>query len=171
MFSITTKQLYQRPWRSDDAGIVLMMYAKPNVMRWIPGGLWDRGQTERFVARMIEAHERQDFCIYPVLLKESDRIIGHCGLNRLERGPEVEIAYLFDEPYWGRGFATEITCAVLQRAFAVTDLERIVAVAFPDNVRSIAVMERAGMHTIGMARHFNADVVKYEAVRNVSKRL
>jgi ribosomal-protein-alanine N-acetyltransferase len=158
--------LYQRPWRVEDAGAVLAMYAKPHVMKWIPGGVWDRSQTERFVARMIEVHERQGLCIYPVLRKESDEIIGHCGLNNLERGPEIEIAYLFDEPYWGQGFATEIAGGVLEGAFQTGDVERIVAVAFPENVRSIAVMQRIGMRPIGIARHFNADVVKYEALRS-----
>jgi hypothetical protein len=28
------------------------------------------------------------------------------------------------------------------------------------------VMQRIGMRPIGIARHFNADVVKYEALRN-----
>ncbi len=142
------------------------MYAKPHVMRWIPGGVWDRSQTERFVARMIELHDQQGFCIYPVLLKERNVIVGHCGLNHLEGSPEIEIAYLFDEPYWGRGFATEIAGAVLEHALQTTDIERVVAVAFPENVRSVAVMQRIGMRLSGMARHFNADVVKYETVRN-----
>jgi RimJ/RimL family protein N-acetyltransferase len=159
--------LYQRPWRPEDADAVAAMYAKPQVMTWIPGGAWDRSQTQRFITRMIDLRERQDLCIYPVLLKESDRIIGHCGLNRLEGGPEIEIAYLFDEPYWGQGLATEIARAVLGLAFQTTDISRIVAVAFPKNVRSIAVMERIGMRPMGVARHFNADVVKYEAMRAV----
>lgn len=141
------------------------MYEKPNVMRWIPGGAWDRTQTERFVARMIEMHEQARLCIYPVLTTENDEIVGHCGLNHLERGPEIEIAYLFDEQCWGKGFATEIAGAVLARAFAAMGVERIVAVAFPENTRSIAVMRRIGMEPIGVARHFNADVVKYEALR------
>jgi ribosomal-protein-alanine N-acetyltransferase len=158
--------LYQRPWRVEDAEAVCEMYAKPQVMRWIPGGVWDRNQTERFVARMVEVHERGGFCVYPVLRKESDQIIGHCGLNNLERGPEIEIAYLFDEPCWGQGLATEIARGVLERAFQDGDLERVVAVAFPENVRSIAVMQRIGMRPIGIARHFNADVVKYEALRS-----
>lgn len=148
----------------EDVEQVFAMYEKPQVMRWIPGGVWERGQTERFVARMIEMHEQRNLCIYPVLLKESDTIVGHCGLNHLERGPEIEIAYLFDERYWGKGFAPEIAGAVLQRAFQAMGLERVVAVAFPENVRSIAVMQRIGMKPIGIARHFNADVVKYEAL-------
>lgn len=142
------------------------MYAKPNVMRWIPRGVWDRDQTQRFVTRMVELHEQQRFSIYPVLLKGNDAIVGHCGLNHLERGPEIEIVYLFDDAYWSQGFATEIAAAVLERAFEVTNIERIVAVAFPQNVRSIAVLERIGMRSIGAARHFDADVVKYEALRN-----
>ncbi|MGA7355409.1 MAG: GNAT family N-acetyltransferase [Candidatus Cybelea sp.] len=161
----TTNRLYQRPWRLNDVENVLAMYAKPQVMRWIPGGVWDRSQTERFVVRMIEMHEQERLCIYPVLLKESDAIVGHCGLNHLERGPEVEIAFLFDEQYWGKGFATEIAAAVLQHAFGAIGLERVVAVAFPENVRSIAVMQRIGMKPIGIARHFKTNVVKYEALR------
>jgi RimJ/RimL family protein N-acetyltransferase len=109
--TVTTDRLYQRPWRPEDADAVAAMYAKPQVMTWIPGGAWDCSQTQRFITRMIDLRERQDLCIYPVLLKESDRIIGHCGLNRLEGGPEIEIAYLFDEPYWGQGLATEIARA------------------------------------------------------------
>lgn len=163
MDSVRTNRLYQRPWRPDDVDAVAAMYAKPNVMRWIPRGVWDRSQTERFVARMIERHEAHDVAVYPVLLNENERIVGHCGLNHLEGGPEIEIAYLFDEPYWGKGFATEIARAVLERAFSVGGLERIVAVAFPENVVSIAVMQRIGMHPIGVARHFDAQLVKYEA--------
>ena len=115
---------------------------------------------------MIERHEQRAFCIYPVLLRETNRIIGHCGLNNLEGSPEIEIAYLLDQPYWHHGFATEIAGAVLERAFQTTDLDRIVAVAFPENVPSIAVLQRIGMRSIGMARHFNADVAKYEILRS-----
>jgi [ribosomal protein S5]-alanine N-acetyltransferase len=165
MDEIATERLYQRPWRLEDVDAVNATYAKPAVMRWIPGGAWDRARTERFVGRMIELHQTLGYCVYPVVLKDAGRIVGHCGLNHLEGGPEIEIAYLFDEPYWGRGYATEIARAVLGRAFESTSIERIVAVAFPENIRSIAVMERAGMRSAGVARHFNADVIKYEAVR------
>jgi RimJ/RimL family protein N-acetyltransferase len=165
MYRTETDRLYQRPWRQDDVDAVVAMYENPKVMRWIPGGAGERSRTEKFVMRMIEKHERRDLCIYPVLLKENDRIIGHCGLNHLEQGPEVEIAYLIDEPYWRRGLATEMAGAVLARAFATMDLNRIVAVAFPENTGSIAVMKRIGMLPIGIARHFNADLVKYEALR------
>lgn len=160
-----TDRLHQRPWRAEDVDEVLAIYEKPEVMRFIPGGAWDRAKTERFVGRMIDAHERRDFCIYPVLLNDDDRIVGHCGLNRLEGGPEIEIAYLFDEPYWRKGLATEIASAVLERTFRTTELERIVAVAFPQNVGSTAVMRRIGMRPIGVARHFNTDLAKYEARR------
>jgi RimJ/RimL family protein N-acetyltransferase len=38
-----------------------------------------------------------------------------------------------------------------------------VAVAFPENVRSIGVMRSIGMTSLGTAHHFGATLVKYEA--------
>jgi RimJ/RimL family protein N-acetyltransferase len=50
--------------------------------------------------------------------------------------------------------------------FSGLNIPRIVAVAFPENVRSIGVMRSIGMTQLGTAHHFGATVVKYE-VKNV----
>ena len=89
-------------------------------------------------------------------------IVGHAGLGHLEATSEVELAYVFDEPQWGKGLATEAASAILAYGFATIGLERIVAVAFPENRRSIDVMKRCGMTSCGIATHFGRDVVKYE---------
>ena len=61
----------------------------------------------------------------------------------------------------GKGYATEAAGAVLEYGFGPLGLERIVAVAYPANVASIAVMRKLGMQAQGMAHHYGGDLAKY----------
>jgi ribosomal-protein-alanine N-acetyltransferase len=162
---IETERLLLRPWRDGDERIAAPIYAKPSVMCFIPGGVWTAEQTAQIVTRMKTLEREQGFGFYPVVHKGSGELIGHAGLGHLERTPEIELAYVLDETHWGRGYATEIAQAVLAHAFGKLGLDRVVAVAFPENHRSIRVMQRAGMRPVGIAFHFGKDVVKYEALR------
>jgi ribosomal-protein-alanine N-acetyltransferase len=113
---------------------------------------------------MRELEARQGFGFYPLVDKRSGALAGHAGLGHLEGGEEVEVAYILDVPYWGRGLATEAARAFLSDGFAHHALTRIVAVAFPENRASIAVMQHCGMLPCGIARHFGREVEKYEAL-------
>jgi RimJ/RimL family protein N-acetyltransferase len=160
---VETERLLLRTWNDDDVALVEDIYAKPEVMAFIPGGVWSRNRTARAVARMRELHGEQGFGFYPIVLKSLGKIVGHCGLGFLEQTPEVEVAYILDSPYWGQGYASEAARAVIAHAFSKLQIARIVAVAFPENVRSIGVMRAIGMTHVGLAQHFGATLVKYEA--------
>ncbi len=162
---LETERLVLRKWRESDNDDVAGIYAKPDVMQYIPGGVWTREQTARILARMRELDLEHGFGFYPMVLKASGNVIGHAGLGYLEKSGEVEVAYVLDTPYWGNGYAPEAVIALLAHAFASTPLARIVAVAMPGNARSIAVMKRAHMTEAGLATHFGITVVKYEILR------
>lgn len=164
---LETPRLVLRRWNLDDAGEVAKIYAKPEVMDGnIPGGVWTRERTERIITRMRELDEEMGFGFYPVVLKETGALIGHCGLGPLEKSGEIEVAYILDSSAWGRGYATEAATAVVNDGFQRADLGRIVAVAFPHNTRSFAVMRRLGMTLVGPAQHFGTTVIKYELLRD-----
>jgi len=112
---------------------------------------------------MRELDIEQGFGFYPVLVKSLGKIIGHCGLGFLEQTPEIEVAYILDSRYWGQGYASEAAKATIAHGFSRLNISRIVAVAFPENVRSIGVMRSIGMTSLGPAHHFGATLVKYEA--------
>ncbi len=114
---------------------------------------------------MRELDVEQGYGFYPVVVKSLGAIIGHCGLGRLEQTPEIEIAFVLDSPHWGKGYASEAARAMLAHGFTKLNISRIVAVAFPENARSIGVMRSIGMTPLGLAHHFGIDVVKYEALR------
>jgi [ribosomal protein S5]-alanine N-acetyltransferase len=161
---LETQRLIARRWEEGDAAVAAAIYAKPEVMRFIPGGVWDLERTRTILARMRKIEDRQGFGFYPLVHKESGALAGHAGLGHLEGGDEIEVAYILDVPYWGRGLATEAARAFLAAGFKRHALTRIVAVAFPEHRASIAVMQHCDMRPCGLARHFGREVAKYEAL-------
>jgi [ribosomal protein S5]-alanine N-acetyltransferase len=47
--------------------------------------------------------------------------------------------------YWGRGFATEMTVAVVQYAFDELGVAEVSAMLQPDNTASMRVLEKSGL--------------------------
>ena len=90
---VESERLLLRKWNDEDAAAVEDIYLKPEVMKFIPGGVWSPERTARVVARMRELDIEQGFGFYPVVLKSLGKIIGHCGLGFLEQTPEIEVAY------------------------------------------------------------------------------
>jgi len=76
----------------------------------------------------------------------------------LEDGPEVEIGYYLGRRAWGRGLATELAHALVDRAFGDLELRRLVAVVRPENEASKRVLAKAGLHPDGLEHHYGADV-------------
>ena len=159
---LESERLLLRKWNDEDAAAVEDIYLKPKVMKFIPGGVWSPERTARVIARMRELDIEQGFGFYPILVKSLGKIIGHCGLGYLEQTPEIEVAYVLDSSYWGQGYASEAARATIAYGFSRLNISRIVAVAFPENVRSIGVMRSIGMMPLGPAHHFGATLVKYE---------
>jgi RimJ/RimL family protein N-acetyltransferase len=64
--------------------------------------------------------------------------------------PEPELDYSLDQPFWGRGLATEAARAARDWAFATLDFDRLASFIRPDNARSIRVAEKLGASREGM---------------------
>jgi ribosomal-protein-alanine N-acetyltransferase len=87
------------------------------------------------------------YCLWWWRERSSGELVGYAGLNRdeVEGRPIVEIGWSITPPRWGRGLAPEAARAALDWGFDRAALERIVAFALLDNVRSRRVMEKLGM--------------------------
>jgi len=169
---LETPRLILRRWRPDDVDEAAKIFAKPEVMDGnIPGGTWTAKQTARILERMRELDKEMGFGFYPVILRETGALLGHCGLGPLERSGEIEVAYILDSPQWKKGYASEAARAVVQYGFENAGLDRIVAVAFPHNERSFGVMRRIGMGLVGPASHFGSTVIKYEIIKPAQEQL
>ncbi len=122
-------------------------------------------RTIAWMAKCKTHWERYGFGVWSVEERASGELIGHCGLGTLEEIPEVEVLYALAPAYWGKGLASEAARASVRFGFEQAGLARIIALAFPNNIGSRRVMERAGLHYLKDTRLFDHDLVYYEIER------
>jgi len=91
--------------------------------------------AEEFIASV---NKRDGEICFVIMLR--DRLIGACGLDPHEDGPEL--GYWLGAPCWGRGFATEAARALIDHAFDDLEHETIQAGARVSNPASRRVLEK-----------------------------
>jgi ribosomal-protein-alanine N-acetyltransferase len=99
--------------------------------------------------------------MWKLLEPDTSQMIGFCGLQPLANTPDIEIGWWLAPSHWGCGLATEAARAFLRDGFERVGLQRIVAVAHPDNRASRRVMEKLGMQYQRDAQHKGIGVVLY----------
>lgn len=163
-FPIVTTRLRLRPLRRDDLDALAEVYLHPQVERWI--GSHTREDVEREITLQLEHQTSLGWSFWAVEERETDRMIGDCGLQPLEHhGPEVELGYDLHPDAWGRGLATEAARAVMEQAFGPLQVDRVIAVVKPDHVASQRVLEKAGLHRAGTRLAYGESMLIYEACR------
>jgi ribosomal-protein-alanine N-acetyltransferase len=159
---IETDRLLMRPVTRDDLPTMLRFRADPEVSRYLGGPAMS---TPEFVARRfdfyLDCHRRRGIGMCALMRKPDTEMIGWAGLQPLEESGEIEVGYGFDRPHWGQGYATEAANAWLRYGFETVGLERIVAVAVPENKGSRRVMEKLGMKYERNAMHYGIDCAFY----------
>lgn len=79
---------------------------------------------------------------------DGDIFVGCCSLIPQQDVYRLnaEIGYWIGEPYWGKGYATEVVKLLLNVAFEELNLSRVYAHIFEFNKGSMRVLEKAGFH-------------------------
>jgi ribosomal-protein-alanine N-acetyltransferase len=153
-------------WIKEDWEEFQKIATDPLVVRYLgTGAPWPEERIKEFVFRQCENWEKHGICLWKLLPKEGETLIGICGLQRLPEGPDVEIGWWLTPAYWGQGLATEAARHALAYGFEVCKLERIVAIAQAANRDSLRVMEKIGMRFEREALHKGIRVVLYTISR------
>ena len=84
------------------------------------------------------------------MYKPENKVIGFSGFKYIPELDEVDLGFRFHPEYWGHGLATESALACIEFGFERLNLKRIVALVLPENTASIRVLEKAGMHDVGI---------------------
>jgi ribosomal-protein-alanine N-acetyltransferase len=144
---LETDRLVLREFSPDDAPFMLRLLNEPSFLHFIGDrGVRNLEQARQYVVeRILSSYERHGFGLYMVELADSQEAIGTCGLIKREGMKDVEIGFAFLPEFWSRGYAVESAQAVMDYARRDLDLERVVAIANPDNERSFRLLEKIGL--------------------------
>jgi ribosomal-protein-alanine N-acetyltransferase len=162
-----TERLLLRGLREDDLSAYQALFSDPEVIRYLPiqpPGL-SLDQVSAGYGRATAHWQRHGYGVWAVCHLDADQLIGHCGLRYLEEIEETELLYAIARPFWNRGLTTEAARASLAFGFGPAGLDRIIALAVPENRASIRVMEKIGMRPDGEADLFDLHLVRYVAER------
>jgi Acetyltransferases, including N-acetylases of ribosomal proteins len=159
---LETERLSMRKLTRDDLDWLIEMRSDPDVYKYL-GGL--RMQNPKAIAKRfefyLECYKKFGFGSCGMTWKETGEMIGCSGLQPLEDTGEIEMGYSLAKKFWRMGIGYECASAWLKYGFENAGLERIVAIADPDNTGSWRIMEKCGMQYEKTEKHYGIDVVFY----------
>jgi RimJ/RimL family protein N-acetyltransferase len=168
---ITTKSLRLRHFRKDDIETYAEMMGDDEIARWFPKGIgYTLEEAQKSFDNILSHWNKYGFGLWAITRRESPCLIGRCGLNYIPETSEVEIDFVLAGRYWKKGYATEAAQASLYYGFKILSLDRIIALAKPENSASLRVIKKIGMHYIRNAEYWNIICAKYEILRRECNR-
>jgi RimJ/RimL family protein N-acetyltransferase len=145
------------------------MVTDPEVLRFLPPGPDPAmADFQRVIGERQAMEGELGHAMWAVEDKTAGTFVGQCGLRPVDEGagPEIDLAYHYTRASWGQGYGTEAAIAVLAHGLGPVGLDRIMAVAVPENAGSWRVMEKAGMRYAGLVDYYGMEgLKKYIAVR------
>lgn len=156
---LETERLRLRHFEDGDVDLLVSLDGDPEVMHFITGGRpTPRTEVEQDVLPAFLGYYRRwaHLGFWAVEEKGSEEFIGWCHLRPEHGHPpqEPELGYRLRRESWGRGYAAEGCRALIDEAFARSDVQRIVAETMVVHAASRRVLEKCGMVLV---RTFHAD--------------
>ena len=147
MFTRTARLLLRPGW-AEDAPALAAAIGDERIVRNLATAPWPYRLRD---AEAFLAQPRDPVLPSFLIFERTDRdprLLGSCGLGRRPSGA-VELGYWIARPFWGRGFATEASTALIDIARTL-QLPRLQASHFLDNPASGRVLEKLGFAPIGI---------------------
>jgi RimJ/RimL family protein N-acetyltransferase len=148
LIELRTPRLLLRGWRDEDADRYAVLNADRAVMEHFPSVL-SREESDASMERIRAGFAERGWGFWVVEIPGETEFAGVLGLSAPRFAahftPCVEIGWRLDPRFWGKGYATEGARESMRFGFETLQLDEIVSMTVPGNVRSRAVMERLGM--------------------------
>lgn len=143
---IETDRLYLREMCQANFKSLCEILQDEEVMYAYEGAFSDT-EVQEWLDRQIARYKKWGFGLWAVILKETDKMIGQCGLTiQPWKDKEVlEIGYLFARLYWHKGYATEAAKACKKYAFETLNADEVCSIIRDTNTASQQVAIRNGM--------------------------
>jgi RimJ/RimL family protein N-acetyltransferase len=147
--NVETARLMLRMPELADAGAFMRIVWDPEVVEQKqvtllqpPGGL---DVALKNTGDMLRQWEFRGYGQWSVVEKATDDVIGIVGFYHPQRPwPGVDLGWVIQRSRWGHGLATEAATAALEWIWQQTQVDRVVSLIAPDDVRSVRVATKIG---------------------------
>ena len=148
---LITERLILRDLNQEDFEAVHAYTSDPENVRYMTWGPYDEAGTRAFLDKIIarQGDTPRTSYVFAITLKESGRLIGHCGIYLTDEGHQAVLGWILHRDYWNRGYMTESVKALLKFGFEGLRLHRICAYCNTENGATSHVMEKCGMRREG----------------------
>jgi RimJ/RimL family protein N-acetyltransferase len=154
IFRLETKRLWLRWPCAADADAIARYAGDPEVAlktASIPHP-YERWRADEHILWMRQKNATSKaLCLALAPKRLPGELIGLIDLRDCDEGEAATLGYWLGKPHWGRGLMTEAARAVVDLAFAYTDIRRICASCLPTNVGSLRILEKLGFVRTGEA--------------------
>ncbi|MDB6085676.1 MAG: GCN5-related N-acetyltransferase [Gammaproteobacteria bacterium] len=143
---IPTARLTLRDFVKSDFDAIYAYSSDPRVTKFLFFGPRDTDSTADYLEGLLASQKEIPRTRYELAVQETDsgRVIGACDLSLIERNV-VDLGYMLGLADWGKGYATEISLALVDAAFFDLRADRIISTVDVNNRASIRVLEKIGM--------------------------
>ena len=146
-----------REWKESDAEALSAALNNKKVMDNLRDGLpypYTTADALFYINQCISADKNSNFCFAIVY---NDQVVGSIGIFRQGNihFRTAELGYYIGEKFWGKGIMTEAVRLICKHVFDNTDIVRIYAEPFAENIGSCRVLEKNGFVLEGIL-HKNA---------------
>ncbi|EST55837.1 GNAT family acetyltransferase [Brevibacillus panacihumi W25] len=150
-----TQRLSLRPRVMADFDACYEMDRDPEVTKYIRGPWHDPAMHRQFLSERLQKSWGDGLGYWSIFEKdEPTRFVGWILLIPTEEmEPQIEIGWRLNRLAWGKGYATEAACVILEHAFQTVKVARIVADIDSRNRPSVRVAEKIGLKYVCKREH------------------
>ncbi len=149
---LETERVTLREFAPEDINAITDLDSSPSVMKFLSNGAPSSDETISKTMDSFLKWPKRAKGLYGYWLaqtKENKEFIGWFQLRPLiediKNYNNLEIGYRLKEKFWGQGLATEVSKALINKAFNEIKANEIWAITMKNNLASQKVMEKCGL--------------------------
>ncbi|WP_194437911.1 GNAT family N-acetyltransferase [Vibrio fluminensis] len=141
-----TERLIVRHFELSDAEFIVRLLNQDSFIRYIA----DKNvRTEEDAINYLKqgpmaSYAKYGFGLSLVVLKLCQTPIGMCGVLKRDELEHPDLGYAFLDEFAGKGYASEAAKQVLTSTMSACQLDTVLAVTLPDNLRSNKLLKAVG---------------------------
>lgn len=164
---LKTKRLILKPTTMAELNNLYQLQTDADVMKYI--GVRNMDEVKKFLENTLAHHNKHHFSFCSMYEAQDHTFIGQAGIMYLEYDDtqsNIEIGYRLYKKFWNKGYATEVSKALIKWGFEHLPVDKLTAVIHPENEGSRHVLEKVGMHYVGRVHCYDHEMAQYEILKN-----